>query len=436
VRESNLACGATITDSRINRRGFLAAAAAGVSVAGYATEALANPPPAGKSGAIAKIRSLKLRDVRFGDQWDKEVHNHWVYDDFQAHRDWKEGWLSFDCATYRPDDRRVYLGVTSFDENRIFCAYDRKADQFVDLGYSRVASPFDAKFHRSLIRSKDDRIYAAPALLHCPDKYFAAAGAAIIEYRPDNGQIRKLGIPFPHIYVQSLTLDEQRQVLYLLCFSPEYLGSYNLRTGEGRLLAQLGAGCGEMAQGENVILDDEHCVWSSWSLTRAWSDTPGPDAFRLCKYDPKRDCMKFFATGLPYPDGRPGFSHVESYFNFGDGAIYASGENGALYRVDPTNGKAEFLFTPVTGRPSRLSSLVASKDGAAYGITGREGRCELMRVDYRRGTFEKLGKIVDADGEPMWQCHDILLTEDGVLYACENDNPRRTSYLWEITMGG
>jgi len=55
------------------------------------------------------------------------------------------------------------------------------------------------------------------------------------------------------------------------------------------------------------------------------------------------------------------------------------------------------------------------------------GRCELMRVDYPAGRFEKLGPVVDADGVAMYQCHDIVAADDGTLYACENDNPYRSS---------
>ena len=29
---------------------------------------------------------------------------------------------------------------------------------------------------------------------------------------------------------------------------------------------------------------------------------------------------------------------------------------------------------------------------------------------------------------------DLAMTKDGVLYVCENDNPYRSSYLWEITL--
>jgi len=381
-----------------------------------------------------QINSLKLKDFHYGNQWFDEVEHHWVYDDFVADKDWKKGWISFDCALYNPVDDRVYLGITCFDADDIFKAYDRKTGQFVDLGYSRVADPFDAKFHRSLVKGSDGCLYAAPALLHCPDKYLEAPGAAVVKFDPATGHIEKLGIVLPHVYVQSLVLDPQQEVAYCLCFAPEYLASYNLRTGEAKTLGLLGSGYGTMAQGENIALDHQGCVWSNWSLTRAWQSEPGPDAIRLCKYDPREDRIVFFQKGLPHPDGSYGYAKAEALFNFGDGAMYASGASGSLYCIDPDSGDAEFLFTPTPDRRSRLSSLVKTDDGVAYGITGRDGKCELMRVHYKEAWFEKLGHVVDTDGNTMFQCHDIVATPDGVLYACENDNPYRSSYLWEITL--
>lgn len=381
-----------------------------------------------------RINSLKLENSHYGNRWFDEVEHRWVYDDFVANEDWRTGWISFDCALYDAAADRVYLGVTCFDANHIFKAYDRKTGQFVDLGYSRVADPFDAKFHRSLAKGADGCLYAAPALLHCPDKYLEAPGAAVVKFDPASGSMEKLGVVLPHVYVQSLVLDTGREVAYCLCFAPEYLASFNLRTGEARTLGLLGSGYGTMAQGENIVLDDRGCVWSNWSLTRAWQSEPGPDAIRLLKYDPREDRIVFFAKGLPQPDGSCGYAKAEALFNFHDGALYASGANGSFYRFDPDSGDAEFLFTPTPDRRSRLSSLVKTEDGVAYGVTGRDGECELMRVFYKEARFEKLGRIVDAEGNAMFQCHDIVATSDGVLYACENDNPHRSSYLWEITL--
>lgn len=350
---------------------------------------------------MPKMRSLKLEDTWFENQWFDEALNCWHYDDFKERPNWRDRWISFDCAVYHPADHRVYLGLTSFASD-IFKAYDRENHQFVDLGYRRIADRFDAKFHRSLVRTTDGCIYAAIALLHDLDKFTAAPGGAIVKYDPPSGSLTKLAIPVPHTYIQAIALDEGRSILYCLCFPPEKLASFNLKTGEVRDLGLIGTGLAGMTQSENLVLDGEGCLWSNWSLTRAWQDSPGPNRFRLCKYDPRKEEMLFFQKGLPYPDGRYGTAKAEAFFNFDDGFIYASGFNGSLYRIDPQTADAEFLFTPVPDRPSRLAALVRLEDSAAYGVTGREGKCELMRVDYRRGSFEKLGEIKDEDQQPMW----------------------------------
>ena len=379
-----------------------------------------------------KIRSLKLQDIRYGNQWFDEVEDCWEYEHFKAHSVWRKGWISMDCALYNSDDNRVYLGITSFAAD-IFRAYDRNTGTFVDLGYSRVSDPFDAKFHRSLVKGKDGCIYGAIALLHDVDRWSEAPGGTIVKYDPRSGMITKLGIPLPHVYIQSLVMDHQADMLYCLCFAPEHLASFNLRTGAARDLGLIGTGIGGMTQGENIVLDDEGCVWSNWSLTRAWQNSPGVDSVRLCKYDPKQNRIAFFQTGLPIPDGSRGYAKAEGLFNFHDGFIYASGAEGSLYRVDPQTGEAGFLFTPTPDRRSRLSSMVKAEEGIAYAITGRDYKCELMRVNYKAGTFEKLGEVQDEEGNALWQCHDIVLTDDDVLYVCENDNPYRSSYLWEIS---
>lgn len=380
-----------------------------------------------------KIKSLKLKNENYGNQWDDEVFDHWDYKDFKNSPAWNHGWISMDCALYDSRDNRVYLGITSF-ANDIFKAYDRGTGEFIDLGYADIANEFDAKFHRSLVKASDGTLYGAIALLHDCDRYFDAPGGGIVKYDPSTGEISKLSIPIPHVYIQSLVIDNDRGMLYGQCLAPEYAFSYNLATGEVKTLGLLGSGYGGMAQGENIVIDDEGCVWFTWSLTRAWQSAPGVDANRLCKYDPVQDKMIFFQEGLPKIDGSHGFEKPEAFFNFGDGAIFASGGNGSLYRVNTQSGVAERVFTPVADRPSRLSSLVKTEDGVAYGVTGRAGKCNLLKVNYSTGSCEILDEIKDMDGETLWQCHDIVVTNDNTLYICENDNPFRSSYLWEVTL--
>lgn len=378
-----------------------------------------------------KIRSLKLRDERYGNQWAEQVENRWDYDDFLANERWRRGWISFDCALYEPSDDRVYLGVSSFEAD-IFRAYDRRRDVFLDLGYAKIADPFDGKFHRSLERGNDGCLYGAIALFHCVDRFRDAPGGAIVKYDPRSGELTKLTIPLPHTYIQAIVIDHERDLIHGLCFAPEKLITLNLRSGEVIDHGLIGTGYGGMCQGENICLDDAGGCWSNWQLTRAWQRQPGPDGHRLCKIDPEQNRIVFFQRGLPRPEGGHGTTRVEAFFNLGDGSLYASGGNGSLFRIDPATAESEYLFTPIPDRPSRLTSLVVGRDGCAYGIIGRDGRCELLRFDFRDSRYELIGNIKDADGEAMWQCHHIVLADDGTLYACENDNPHRSSYLWEI----
>jgi len=371
--------------------------------------------------------------VKFGNQWFDETLDHWEYDDYRADSRWSAGWISMDCCLYNDDDDRVYLGITSFVSD-IFKAYDRRSRKFVDLGYERVVDPFDAKFHRSLEKGEDGCLYAAIALLHDVDRFFEAPGGAIVKYDPASGLLTKMAIPLPHVYIQSIALDNSRDTIYCQCFPPEHLASYNILTGKTRDHGLIGSGIGGMAQGENIVLDDSGCVWCDWQVTRAWQSAPGVDAARLCKFDPEQDKIVFFRNGLPRPDGKYGSEKAEGFFNFHDGFIYASGANGSLYRIDTQTGEAKYLFTPIPDRRSRLASMALGSDGCAYGVTGRDGQCELLKFDFGGGRYELLGPIVDEDGEPCFQIHDVCLAQDGTLYACENDNPYRSGYLWEVTL--
>lgn len=85
------------------------------------------------------IRSIKLKDERYGEQWFEEIEDRWEYADFKADPRWRHGWISMDCALYDEESDRVYLGITSFDSD-IFKAYDRASETFVDLGAKAVGS--------------------------------------------------------------------------------------------------------------------------------------------------------------------------------------------------------------------------------------------------------------------------------------------------------
>ena len=378
-----------------------------------------------------KVRALKLQDVEYGNQWQDEIEDHWEFDDFRADPAWREGWISMDSVFYNGDDDRVYLGITSFAAD-IFRAYDRKSGEFVDLGYRGIADTFDAKFHRSLVKwERDGCLYGAIALLHDVDRYWEAPGGAIVRYDPSSGELEKIGIPLAHHYIQSVCLDQERGVLYGFTFTPERMFRFDLVSRRPDDLGPISSGmC--MAQGENIELDAQGCAWSGWSVTRAWQNASGVDAYRLCKFDPREDRIRFLDAGLPKRDHTYGYTRVEGLFNL-NGRMFASGDNGSLYRVDTDTGEGTYLSTPISDRRSRLASLQMGPDGAAYGVTGRDGQCEVIRFDPDTEEWELLGEVVDGDTR-CWQVHDVAVAADGTMYAGENDNPYRSGYLWEIEL--
>jgi hypothetical protein len=378
------------------------------------------------------IRTHKLKDRRFGDEWFDRVVDRLDYADLSADERWRKDWISFDGVVHHPGTDRVYCGITSFDAD-IFKAFDRRTGRFVDTDFARVADPFDAKFHRSMQLTADGTtLYTATALLHDVDRYWEAPGGGLFRHDIQSGRTTKLGIPIPHVYIQSIALDEKRGVIYAMHFTPERLSAFDLKTGAARDLGPIGSGLA-MGQGENIVLDDEGCPWVGWGLTRAWQNVPGADAHRLCKYDPREGRIVFFATGLPRMNGTRGFAKVEGLFNLGTGCLYASGDNGSLYRIDTQTAKATYLGTPIRDARSRLTSL-AMHQGRAYGIIGRDGACRLLCFDPKSDKFELGRPILDDTGEAMWQCHDVTVTPDGVLFAGENDHPQRSGYLWEVPL--
>lgn len=377
-----------------------------------------------------KITTLKLKD-RYFDNWHTEIEDHWNYSDMLAHEDWRKDWISFDCLCYDKDSDTVFCGITSFAAD-IFWGYNRRDRHFVTTGYERIADPYDAKFHRALVKD-DEYLYGAVALLHDIDRYWDAPGGAIVRYNPRNNEIKKLGFPIPHVYIQSIILDERRGIIYGQTFTPERFFSFDLETRKSRDIGPIGSGM-VMAQGENLVLDDKGNVWGAWGVTRAWQSFYGKDGIRLFCYNFKKGSIDYLTTGLLTPDGSHGYAKPEAFFNFKTGCLYASGSNGSIYRIDPKTGKTEYLFTPIPDRPSRLASLAIAPDGFAYGVTGRNGQTELLKFDPNKEKYELLGKVIDKNGITCWQAHDIVSLPGGILYVAENDVPTRSGYLWEISM--
>lgn len=377
-----------------------------------------------------KVRHYKIYDQKF-DNWNTEVLDNWVYDDFLAHPDYKKKWISLTSLAYHAKSDQVFVGIGSFSAELLW-RFDRKTKQFTSCGYEQVAEPYDAKFHRSL-ELDGDTLYGGIALFHDIDKQFEAKGGRIVKYDILSGKFEFLARPWKPAYIQSIALDRKRQVIYGFGALPEIFFKYDLKTGESKLLAHIGNSC-EFVESHNPVIDERGCVWGTYGIVRAFSYRTGPDSIRLMKYDPDADKITFFEHGLPRTNmpgdkGKPDTSILGP-----DGMLYIGTDYGTLARINPETAEVTALAKPCKSS-KRMAALAFHPDGLLYGFTGDHYDVHLFAYDTKKEELVFCEKVFDESAQiGPDRIHHMVITGDGVIYAGENDNNDRSSYLWEVEL--
>lgn len=386
---------------------------------------------------LTNIRAHILKNRRF-DNWKSEVEGRWKFEDLQADEGYCHDWISFDCLAWDEASQRLYLGLTAIDTD-IFYVYEPARAKFTSLGFPRISDLFDVKFHRSLELDTDGTIYAATALLHDGDRQHEAKGGKLVKYDPKVDEYEVLAIPVPPFFIQSILLDRQRRLIYGFTYPAEYFFQYDLTTKESKTLAFIGNGI-MMSQPHCAVLDRRGRLWGTWGESRAFEYELSSVPVRIFCYDPDQQRFTWFQHGFPKTSATDP-ARIDHMFLANDGFIYAGTVAGGLSRLDPETGQVESLGKPFPGQ--RLAGLVQGPDGLIYGAGSEwdgpdgEGAARLFVFDPASGHLEDLGQIYDeALQAGAVKVHMLIAANDGTLYAGENDNNYRSSYLWECKVTG
>jgi hypothetical protein len=330
--------------------------------------------------------------------------------------------IAFVCLLTHPDGN-IYCGLTSADSN-ILAKYDPRTERFVDLGYGKVAEPNEVKIHRSLELASDGTIYGATATLYTLDKRLQAPGGALFHYDPVSGAIRKLCIPCPRDYPQTITLDEKRQRIYGMTYPVFKFFVYHMDDGRVEDYDYMGSithiGC----------VDDDGCYWGTWDA----------DKHFLFKYDPVVGRIVYFNHGLPegvtfanvmYRGAGP----CDGMINGGNGYIYIGTTGGTLCRLDPKTARVDYLGRPYPTR--RMPGLKILDERRILCAGGDEAGGFLAIYDIKTNGWNLLGPIQDEKtGLVLYRVHDLALSLDKkTAYIAETDVPTRSGYLWEARIG-
>jgi len=384
---------------------------------------------------LASVRAHILKNRRF-DNWESEVEGRWKIEDLRADEGYCNDWISFDSLAWDEKSRQLYVGLTSIN-NDFFYVYDPAREMFASLRFQRISDKFDAKFHRSLEIDDDGMIYGATALLHDVDQQHEAEGGKLVRYDPAEDLYKVLAIPVPHHYIQSINLDRRRRIIYGFTYPAEYLFRYDLETGQCRTLAYIGNSV-MLCQPHRASFDRYGRLWGTWGESRAFEDMLGPVPIRIFCYNPDKDEFTWFQHGFPKVDETDP-ARIDQMMLADDGFIYAGTTAGGFSRLDPETGEVEDLGKPFPN--PRLAGLVQGPDGLIYGAgnagygVGGEGEARLFAFDPEAGELEDLGPIYDGETKAgAVKVHILVATGDGTLYAGENDNVLRSSYLWECVV--
>lgn len=362
---------------------------------------------------IKRVRHYVLRDYRTDEHLSDAS-------DFDRDAYRRDHYVAFTCLLPHPDGK-LYCGITAFNTD-ILHRFDPATKQFESLGYAKIAEKYEIKIHRSLELASDGTIYGASAgLIRC-DERLVSPGGALFKVDPRSGKVAKLGIPAPHDYIQTITLDEKRGLIYGQTYPCFRFFVHNLHTGVTKDFGYLGSITHISA------IDDDGGFWGTWDIYMHW----------LFRYDPATREITWHRKGLPTAKADsnlmyPGAGPVDCMINGGDGWMYVGTCGGSLCRFDPKTADVEYL-----GKPSpthRMPGLLLWKDDLILGCSGDEEGGNIFAYDRRTRAFHPLGSIVDSEtGLKLYRVHDMRLMNDNLLYIAETDVPKRSAYLWECEL--
>lgn len=400
---------------------------------------------------MSTLRPHILRDVALTG-WDDQIAGRWHYRDLAADPVWAHGWISFDALCWSRRHHALFCGLNSIDGDLLY-RFDPTSGAFTSLDTQRWADPFDSKIHRALLEDPQGELYFGTSLLHDADQQHEAVGGKLVKYDPVRDRYEVLGIPEPHLYIQSIAADWSRGLLYAFTYPAELLVRFDLHTRTSTRLAYLGNAL-NLAQPHNAVVDRSGTLWGTYAETRAWDETPGPCPIRLFRYHP--DCgFTWFDHGLSRRDDPDqlladppqryavdeelsetrhrhdlGFCDAMAYD--GDRYIYAGTVAGVLCRIDTQDGSVAKVAHAM---PSGRLPALTVQDGVLYMAGGMKGRTQALRWRIGAETLEDLGELVDErTGDRPARIHDLAVSDDGVLYLAENDNHQRSAYLWSLTL--
>ncbi len=288
--------------------------------------------------------------------------------------------------------------------------------------------PGVSTMYRSLVVARNGEVYIGGG----------DAGGHLWKYRPHQDdakpirvnaplEVTDLGVPVPGEAVYCLAVDREREFIYGVSYPNGQFFHYSMRAAKFAVDGKLAEHRipGEKFEQEKNIgrelgLDLDGNVYAS-----------GENGALFRFILPTASLQKLDLTA-PTALGREPYNRVDAWTRDADGLLYGGTSDGYLFRLNPKTLKLENLGKPLN--QYRIRGLAFARNGKLYGVGGdSDEMARLFSYDPTRGAYEMLG-MIDVNRRPYyaWQAYviDALAAgADGTIYLGESERRSRL-YLY------
>ena len=274
-----------------------------------------------------RVERLRFVEYRRQDATDLDGDTTALRSDGQ----FRKKYYAFTSLAFDPRTKRLFCGMTHFGNDLLY-AYDPASGAFESMNYAAVAEPHEIKIHRGMWLGGDGCLYAATSSLSGIDALAEAPGGKVFRFDPATGSFDVLGVPAPHLYIQTISLDWRRRMIYGMAYPRFDFFAFSLERREVVYRRYVGSIC------HIGCVDDDGGYWGTWLGQGA--------RHNLFRYDPQENRTRFFPHGFATPCRSlmyRGAGPIDSMVNGGDGRLYVGHESGELYRIDWRTGSKQVL---------------------------------------------------------------------------------------------